>query len=135
MRQATRADIGAMVGLLKEHHAEQAFPFSFDPAAASADLTHAIGDRHWLCLVADRSMFLGHCYRPPLVSVMVASEIMLKCSRPGTRRLFVDAFELWARERGCLLVTLATTHSIPAFGRLYGRDGYRLAEAQFIKVL
>lgn len=135
MRRAARADIGGIVGILKEHHGEHAFPFEFDPALVSIDVTAAIADPQWLCLVDGRSLFLGHWYRPPLVPVLIASEVMLKCDRPGVRQRFVTEFEQWAREQGCSFAALATTHSIPAFGRLYARDGYGLAEAQFVKVL
>lgn len=135
MRRATRADVGVIVSILKAHHGEQAFPFPFDPAIASIDVVQAIADPQWLCLIEGGSLFLGHWHRPPLVPVLIASEVMLKCDRPGVRQRFVAEFERWAAAQGCQIAALATTHSIPAFGRLYSRDGYSLAEAHFVKVL
>jgi hypothetical protein len=137
IRRATREDIGAMVGLLRRHHAERGddFAFAFDPALASIDLAHAIAADDWLCLVADGCMFLGMAFRPPLIPTRVAVECFLRCERPGVRRLFVAEFETWARARGCAEAALATTHSPAAFARLYGRDGYRAAETTFSKVL
>jgi hypothetical protein len=135
MRRATRADIGTIVSVLKVHHAEHDFPFPFDAAQASIDVATAIEDEQWLCLVDGQSLFLGHWHRPPFVPVLIASEVMLRCEKPGMRKLFVAEFELWATAQGCSIAALATTHSIPAFARLYRRDGYRLAEAQFVKGL
>lgn len=135
MRRATRADIGVIVAILQDHHAKRDFPFRFDPAVASIDIASAVADPQWLCLLDGRSLFLGRWHRPPFVPVLIASEVMLTCDRPGVRQRFVAEFEQWAREQGCSIAALATTHSIPAFGRLYARDGYGLAEAQFIKVL
>lgn len=135
MRRATRADIPAIVALLWDHHVEQAFSFPFDPALASIDLAAAIEDDQWLCLIAERCVLLARCFRPPLVPVLVAAEVMLRCERPGIRKWFVDEFETWARAKGCSTAALATTHSAPAFGRLYRRDGYVQAEVTFAKDL
>lgn len=135
MRRATRADVGAIVAILKAHHAEHDFPFPFDVALASIDVAAAIEDPQWLCLVDGASLFLGHWHRPPFIPVLIASEIMLKCEQSGVREKFVAEFEGWATAQGCSLAALATTHSIPAFARLYRRAGYRLAEAHFVKVL
>lgn len=135
MRRAQRVDIPVIVALLRDHHAEHAFSFPFDPVVASIDLAAAIEDDQWLCLVADRSVLLAQCFRPSLVPIKIAAEVMLRCGRPGVRRQFVERFETWALMKGCAIARLATTHSVPAFGRLYQRDGYALAEATFTKVL
>lgn len=135
MRCATRADIPEIVALLRDHHAEQGFSFPFDSALVSIDVATAVESDHWLCLVAERCMLMARCFRPPFVPVQIAAEIMLRCERPGMRKQFVEQFEAWARARGCSIAALATTHSAPAFGRLYRRDGYAQAEVTFAKVL
>lgn len=136
MRRAVSADVPAIVALFGRHHAEQRFEFPFDPAQVSFDLSAAIVSRDWLCLFEPSDCALiAHVYRPPFLTVKVATEIMLRCERPKVGPEMRAALEQWAREQGCWSAALGTTHSARAFGRLYSRAGYLPAEWTFAKVL
>lgn len=135
IRAAGRADIPAMLEILKRHHEEHDFAWPFDPARLSLTLTHAIEAEDWLCLCGEGALLLASAYESPMGAGRLAVEHIVRATQPGQFREMLAAYEAWARKQGCRSVSLGCVRRHNAFSRLYGRHGYSIAETTFVKAL
>ena len=135
VRKANRNDIPALLALMKRHHAEHDFAWSFDPVRLSMTLAHAIAAADWLCLVGNGAMLLAQAFDSPLGAGRLAVEHIVRAAQPGQFAAMLRDYERWARLQGCGSITLACVRKPAAFARLYGRHGFRPAETVFIKAL
>lgn len=137
VRPATRGDIARIVSLMKVHHAEQQaignphFAWMFDPARVSMTVAGAIVSKGWLCLHGGKNLLLAHVTEDPLGAPPFAIERIVR----GNLNVLIPVFEGWARAQGCRTTILSTTYRHEAFGRLYRRFGYGLAETVYAKAL
>lgn len=135
IRVAARADIPAMLELLKLHHAEHDFGWPFDPVRLSMTLAHAIEADDWLALTGEGALLLASRYESPMGAGRLAVEHIVRAALPGQFRELLAAYEDWARGQGCTSVSLGCVRRHNSFARLYGRNGYSIAETVFVKAL
>jgi GNAT superfamily N-acetyltransferase len=133
----------AVIGLLRAFHAAGNFGFAYDGARADrlARLALAGGDMACL-LVGDpaNGLLVARAGLSEMGEFRFAEELLVWVE-PGARGRavadLVDAFEAWARGRGCHRVKLSTQHHWrgEALGRLWRRRGYLPAETVYAKSL
>lgn len=134
VRPATRDDIPAMLGMLRQHHAVHRFEWRFDPVRLSIVCAHAIEAPDWLALIGDGALLLARWFDCEFGSGRHAVERAL-WSEHGQGPALIAGFERWARAAGCVDAALSSMRRPDAFARLYGRLGYRIAETTFVKAL
>ncbi len=144
VRSAVPSDAGRVLVMAKAFHAASATPLPFSAAMASLVADAAITDDDKFCVVcadADdhaRGVLVAHAGMHHFSPVMIASEIMWWID-PAFRGVIagqmLDAYEDWARSKGCAFVHLAGLGASPVVSRLYCRRGFQPAETHFMKPL
>ena len=135
IRPAVASDISQLLLLLKHHHQEYGFAWPFDPVRLSMTLSSAMASPMQLLLIGDCCMVFASCLDSPLGAGRLAIEHIIRCELPGHFDNLLDAYETWARSKGCRESSLSCTDRHSTFARLYGRRGYQLAETTFSKAL
>jgi GNAT superfamily N-acetyltransferase len=136
VRYATSSDAVPVADLARE--LAQSFPFSrarFDANYAAllnsdeACLLVAVTDNDRLGYLLGFRHLTFYANGP----VAFAEEVLVRAAfrRRGVGRALVEAFEQWAIEQGCALVTLATRRAAPFYVAL----GYEESATYFRKVL
>lgn len=138
VRRATDADRFAVIGLLKEAHASSGMPFPFDAARADALFRGHVETGLVLVLGSPADgVLMAAAMDHPYGAGRIAKETVwfIRPEARGRSAIrMLDAYEAWAREQGCALVTMAAADFKPA-QRLYERRGYAAAETHFLKRL
>jgi GNAT superfamily N-acetyltransferase len=143
IRQAMIEDRLAVVAMLKRFHTAASLPFDFSPAHAERQFQayQAAPDRLCLVIEADDSsvgVLMAHAVDHPFAAIRMAGELCWWID-PGHRghaaRSMIAAYEQWAAEQGCTIVSLAGLGSDPKPAALYQRLGYQPAELHFSKTL
>lgn len=152
VRRATLADKSRAIGLLKESRGAAGFDdprgptgfvFPFDPAYAERLFLHHVNDADAICLVhapgdVAQGILMAVAYEHPFGPVRIAKETVwwIDPFHRGTAAVrMLDAYETWAKERGCAFAGMAGMGSDPAVAKLYARRGYRVAETHFLKAV
>lgn len=124
--------MAALLTMLRAHHDESGFEWSFDPVLLSISLATAIASDNQVVLISPNGMLWGAYQDSPLGAGRVAIEIVLWASR-GESAPLIARFEEWARANGCSQSSISCLHKPSVFARLYRRSGYRPAETVFAK--
>lgn len=139
IREATTADIPAILGLLGRLTMPDGKPYEMDRAHVAAGLAASIHNPVGLVLVVDLGSVLGVIWGAvtPTIATpdLVASELAWVCLRPGWGRRLARAYEQWAREKGAVRMTLNPALGDARLGRLLSRDGFAPVETTWIKDL
>ncbi|AZN72249.1 GNAT family N-acetyltransferase [Georhizobium profundi] len=143
IREARIEDRLAVVAMLKRFHAAADLPFHFSPAHAERQFLayQAAPDR--LCLVTEGDdrpvgVLMAHAVEHPFSGIRMAGELCWwidPAHRGHSARSMVAAYERWAVEQGCAIISLAGLGSDPKPTALYQRLGYQPAELHFSKTL
>jgi GNAT superfamily N-acetyltransferase len=151
IRAARKSDCAAVVRLLKDSREGAGFDdpagltgfvFPYDPAYAERlFLRHVMGGRHAYCAVHDvdgvpQGILMATAFEHPFGPVWIAKETLWwidPAHRGSAAVRMLDAYEAWAKERGCRFVGMAGMGADPVVGKLYQRRGYRAAEVHFLK--
>lgn len=133
IRKATIEDVGRVVQLLTEFHAESPYAWApFDPEGTAAFVANMV-ERGVVFLSEDG--VIGGCLYPLYFNpaVVLAAELFWFARVDG--RKLREALEDWARDQGCAGVTcsgLANTRE-PTIRKLFARAGYDSTEVAFVK--
>jgi GNAT superfamily N-acetyltransferase len=142
IRHAVEADRPDMVRMGRDFVRASGLPLPFDAAWADHSLAGHMAQPDRLAMVlelngAPRGMLCAAQVQSPLAPVRVASELVFWIDPPARGRWalqMIRAYEAWAKEQGCALVSLATVGAKGA-DALYRRCGFAPAERHFMKVL
>jgi len=146
--EAVSDDKVAVILLLQQaHHAagfddgDNGFSFPFEAAYAERlFLAHLLSGA--LCLVLKpegdmaRGVLMAVAAEHPMGPVRIARETVwyIEPSHRGSNAVkMLDAYEAWARARGCYFVAMAGMGDDPRVAKLYQRRGYHVAERHFLK--
>lgn len=153
IRQAVPADKNRVVQLLENSRigagfdspsGTSGFVFPFDPKAAAQFFAYHVRSPNAVCLLLEidgiaQGILAATAFPHPYGPVSVAKESMWWIEpehRGGTAAVrMLDAFEMWARRRGCQFTGVAGMGDDPRVGALYERRGYRGAEVHYLKAL
>lgn len=143
LRLAAPPDRMAVVRLLRDAHAAAGLPFSFSASHALALIDRHIADDARLALVvapADRpvGVLMASTQPHPFAPIIYAAETVWWIApdyrgRAGIAML--QAYEAWARGKGCAFCGMAALSTAPRAETLYRRLGYAPAETHFLKPL
>lgn len=139
-RHATLADRFAVIRLLRDSHAAAGYGFAFHAARAEALFKAHRADPAACCFVIDEpasGVLMARSADHPFGVGLVAQETVWfidPSARGRSALLMLDAYEAWARERGCAVIGMASLATNDV-ARLYERRGYRPAETHFLKAL
>ncbi len=148
VRPAAMCDQGRVIALLRNfydaHRDRTPMRFEFDPVYASRLFsTHAF-DKRACCFVLDvdgkaqgllMAMAHEHLFAPAIVARETVWWIEPSHRSVRAARDMMQAYEDWARRRGCAYAALAALEDDRAVMTLYRRAGYRLAETHALKAL
>lgn len=143
IRPAVYADRMRVLAMAKAFHAVCGLPFAFSAPMADALFSVALNDAEMLCLVLDvdgqaRGVLAAQAEMHRFTPVKMAFELLFWIDpdhRGSSARPMLDAYEGWARERGCLYVNMVGLGGDPLTTRLYERRGYQAVERHFMKSL
>ena len=117
-------------------------PIPFSAPYASLLFDASIQDPDRLCIVLDANGVQGVLAAQagflPTAPIKAASELIwwIEPAHRGKAAIqMLDAYEAWARDRGCVLASMVGLGSDPLPGKLYERRGYTAAERHFMKPL
>jgi GNAT superfamily N-acetyltransferase len=149
IRPATRQDTARAVDLLRASHVGAGFDggagFSFPFVATFAErlfVAH-VEMMNGCCLALDvagqaQGLLLAVAYQHPFGPVWLARETVWWIDPDHRGRAAIamlDAYEAWAKRKGCAFAGMAGMGEDPDVAKLYLRRGYRAAEKHFLKVL
>lgn len=152
IRPATLSDRLAVVGLLRDSRESAGFDspdgltgFSFPFVAAYAErlfLLH-FADPNCCCMIFEvegvpRGVLMAQALDHPFGPVRIARETVwwIDPAHRGRAALtMLNAYEVWARHKGCTFVGMAGMGPDPDVSVIYQRRGYRPAELHFLKAV
>jgi len=137
VREATPADIPAMLAMGERFAAKAKMPFAFCRESVSQTLLHLIESPDGLVFITDDAAAGGLCHAHPFNhSVKVGQELFWWSEGRGGMALITELEEA-AAALGCShwsMIALDTLHP-EAVGRIYARRGYTPLERSFVKEL
>jgi len=138
IRHATPEDRLAVIGLLKESHAAAGFTFPFSaPHADALFRQHLACGLVLVCGKPARGVLMAATFEHPFGAGRWAKETVWYIAPQARGRAAIrmlDAYEAWARERGCTTIGMASLATNDV-SRIYERRGYVPAETHFLKSL
>ena len=143
IRRAVASDKLRVLSMAKAFHAASGLPFQFSAAHADALFCASLVDDDRLCLVfapeeTTHGVLVAHAGMHPFAPIKVASELMWWVDpdhRGVSATKMLNAYETWARERGCKFAGMVGLGAAPSTARLYDRRGYAPVERHFMKSL
>lgn len=143
VRLALREDRMRVVRMLRDAHAAGGLPFTFSATHALAliDLHMATPDHFAAVLVAEGravGILMASAQVHPFAAVTYAAETVWWIDpdhRGSASAQMLDAYEAWARERGCAFCNMVALDAAPLIGRVYRRRGYQPTETHYLKPL
>ncbi|WP_426229286.1 GNAT family N-acetyltransferase [Pararhizobium sp. DWP3-4] len=143
IRPAVYADRMRVLAMAKAFHAASGLPFAFSAPMADALFSVTLNDPEMLCLVFEadgqaRGILAAQAQAHLFAPAKMAVELIFWIDpnyRGNNARPMLDAYEGWARERGCVYVNLVGLGGDPLTTRLYERRGYQAVERHFMKSL
>lgn len=152
IRPATHKDRLAVIGLLRDSRLGAGFDSAEGPTGFTFPFVAAYAERLFLlhlaeplgfCVVFEvggtpRGVLMAQAFEHPFGPVMIARETVWWID-PGHRGRaaieMLNAYEGWARNKGCTFVGMAGMGADPDVAALYHRRGYRTAETHFLKAV
>lgn len=142
IRLATDADRARCLALLKESHVAAGFPWPFCGANAIALFQHHVSNDDACCIVLDvdgvaHGILMATAFDHPFGAGRWAKETVWFVAETHRGRgaiKMLDAYEAWAKGRGCVAIGMASLASNDV-SSLYARRGYVPAETHFLKFL
>ena len=142
IRRAVVADKSRCLQLARNFHIASGLPIPFSPAYASLLFDACLRERDRFCLVLDdggvHGVLAAQAGSLPIAPVKAATELIwwIEPTHRGRSAIaMLEAYEAWARERGCMFANMVGLGSDPLPARLYERRGYIAAERHFMKTL
>ena len=152
IRPANPSDRDGVIRLLKAFHAEAGLADGSGPTGFSVPYSAAFAERLFrlhvehpdgICLVLDVDgracgVLMATASEHPFGALRIAKETIwwIDPTHRGRAAIrMLDAYDEWARKRGCAFAGMAGLGGDPAVGRLYERRGYLAAETHFLKRL
>lgn len=149
IRNATISDKSRAIELLRDSHIAAGFNsgdgFVFPFVAAYAERLFAVHLEmmNTCCLVNDvggvaEGLLLAAAHEHPFGPVWLARETVwwIDPSHRGRSAIaMLDAYEAWAKNKGCKFVGMAGMGDDPDVTKLYLRRGYSAAERHFLKAI
>lgn len=142
VRKALQADKSRCLQLARNFHLASGLPIPFSAPYASLLFDACLTDTDRLCLVLDidgvQGVLAAQAGLLPIAPVKAATELLwwIEPSYRGRAAIqMLDAYEAWARERGCVFANMVGLGSAPLPARLYERRGYIAAERHFMKAI
>ena len=142
IRHAIEADRPRCSTLLKESHVAAGFPWPFRGANAEALFSLHTSSDNACCIVLDidgaaQGLLMAEAFEHPFGAGLWAKETVWFVSEQhrgrGALRM-LDAYEAWAREKGCVAIGMASLESNDV-SALYARRGYAPVETHFLKFI
>ncbi|WP_244490281.1 GNAT family N-acetyltransferase [Rhizobium sp. Root483D2] len=132
-----------VLAMAKAFHRASGAPFPFSAPMADALFHSALADADMLCLVQDaegsaRGVIVAEARPHRFTPVKMAFELIFWIDPEHRGRhagAMLDAYETWARHRGCAFIHMVGLGGDPLTSRLYERCGYQAAERHFMKSL
>jgi len=143
IREAAERDRMRVLMMARDFHAASGIPVPFSAAYANSLFTTTLSDENRLCLVyapgdVAQGVLAAQVTQLAIASVKAATEIMwwIEPAHRGRAAIqMLEAYEAWARERGCQFANMVGLGNDPEPARLYERRGYTPAERHFVKQL
>lgn len=143
IRPAVDSDRMRVLSMAKAFHAASGLNIPFSPAMADTLFRLSLQDDDRLCLILEddgtaRGVLAAFAGIHALAPIKVASEIVwwIDPAYRGRDALkMLNAYELWASERGCSFVSMVGLGAYPAPATLYERRGYEPVECHYLKSL
>ena len=142
VRRAVASDRSRCLQLARNFHIASGLQIPFSPAYASLLFDACLCEPDRLCLVLDdngvQGVLAAQAGSLPIAPVKAATELIwwIEPNARGRAAIeMLDAYENWARERGCVFANMVGLGSDPLPARLYERRGYIAAERHFMKTL
>lgn len=142
IRRARTDDKARVLMLARSFHIASGLPIPFNAPYASLLFDACLSEPDRLCLVLDdddvQGVLAAQAGLLPIAPVKAATELIwwIEPAHRGRSALaMLDAYEAWARERGCVFANMVGLGSDPLPARLYERRGYIAAERHFMKPL
>lgn len=152
IRPATLRDSARVVQLLADSRVGAGFDreegltgFAFPFLAEYAErlFLHYQRGGYALCLVNDvagvaQGVLMAHAFEHDFGPVWMAQERVWWIDpehRGSAASRMLDAYETWARSKGCQFIGMAGMGKDPQVGALYQRRGYVRAETHFLKAV
>lgn len=138
IRAARLADMAEILDVLSGLYGMAERPLQFDPGHCAMHVARAISDDDWLALVVDltgvRGVLIASVGTTTASPALVAIEhAWIAPSGWGVR--LADAYEAWARARGCAALHLSAHPGATALIRRLGERGFEPAELSMVKLL
>lgn len=138
VRRADEADRPRVIALLRDSHASAGFSFPF--SAPHADALFRAHMERGLILVCGRpaqGLLMAATFDHPFGAGKWAKETVWYVApeaRGRSASQMLEAYEVWAREQGCVTIGMASlaTNDVSC---IYKRRGYAPAETHFLKSL
>ncbi len=143
IRNAVASDKAAVLRMARSFHSAAELPFAFSAATTSMLFDACLQDEDRLCLIYERDgaavgMLAAYAACHMLAPVKIANEIVWWVEpqhRGRSAVAMLQAYERWARQRGCALIHMVGLGADPVTAKLYERQGYLAAERHFMKPL
>lgn len=138
VRHAVIEDRNAVINLLRESHAAARFNFPFSaPHANALFMSHVENGLALVCGSPVNGLLMAMAFDHPFGAGLWAKETVWYISpadRGSAALRMLDAYEAWARERGCVTICMASLATNDV-SRIYERKGYSPAETHFTKAV
>lgn len=140
IRAAVEADKVSVIGLLRDSHTAAGFAWPFRAAYAERlFLAHLHGNDACCIVLGERpaGILMAQAFEHPFGAGRWAKETVWFIGEQHRGRgalAMLDAYEAWARDRGCTVIGMATLAGRDV-SALYRRRGYVPAETHYLKAL
>lgn len=137
VREATPADIPAMLDMGERFAVKAAMPFTFCRDSVAFTLHQLIDSPLGLVFVCEDGAAGGLCHPHPFNHEVLYGQELFWWSEGRNGGALLDALENGATDLGCefwSMIALDTIHP-EAMGRVYKRRGYMPLERSFVKEL
>ncbi|UPJ65224.1 GNAT family N-acetyltransferase [Bradyrhizobium sp. 191] len=151
IRSASPSDTARAIELLRDSHAAagfdgtggSGFEVPFETCYAERLFVQHLEMMNGCALVHDiqgraEGILLAIAYEHKFGPVWLASETAWwidPAHRGSSAFAMLDAYEAWARGKGCRFAGMVAMGDDPVIARLYERRGYRRAETHFLKAI
>lgn len=142
VRFAEARDRGPVLRMAREFLAESGLDVPWDAAWASIELDSLMADPEAAVFVLDDGGVCGvlaaragaRAFTPERIAQELMWWVRPEARGAGAAKLLLDAFEGWARARGCDVLALGAHHRADErLGLLYRRRGYAVAETIWMR--
>jgi len=142
IRKATEADTLDLLILAKQFYKEYDTGYTIDMGLLAENVSAMIASEDYLVLVLEKDgsaegLLLGYASSPFFSRDKIASELAWFLSKDvrGFKEstLLIDAYEEWAKGKGCKFITMSDIEVLSSLQKLYESRGYTLMEKTYVK--